>query len=180
MNILFLCTANSCRSIMAEALLRNRLEHLSRETASQKILGKAANQGLSLVSVQSAGSEPLGAVNPQAVAALQAAGISVKGLASKSWHSLSTKPDVVITLCDAAQHEPCPVFLGGAIRSHWGMADPALAQGQAVELAFATAVQVLQKRVDALCTLLGSEEPCKLLLNSSETLQNKLDSIGKI
>jgi Methyl-accepting chemotaxis protein len=101
MNILFLCTGNSCRSIIAEALFRSM-----------------APAG---VSVQSAGSRPAGHVHPRALEALSDAGIATNGLASKSWDDLAEKPSVVITLCANAAGEACPVYFGKVVRSHWGM-----------------------------------------------------------
>lgn len=185
MNILFLCTANSCRSIMAEALLRHRLAAgfgEMPEEALSNVPREVFGELLGKITVQSAGSHPLGAINAHALAALQAAGISVNALASKSWHSLSVAPDIVITLCDAAQSEPCPVFLGSAMRSHWGMADPALAKGEALAQAFSTAIEVLQKRLAALCILLSGEEAKNLngVFKNPETLQQRLDYIGKL
>lgn len=129
MNILFLCTGNSCRSILAEALLN----HL-------------APKGLS---AQSAGSHPVGVVNPKALATLIKHGIPTQDLRSKSWDSLTLKPEVVITLCAEAAGETCPVFLGQAVRVHWGMPDPAKVEGDesTIEAAFEETFTALKNRL---------------------------------
>ena len=142
MNILFLCTGNSCRSILAEALFRSM-----------------APAG---VSVQSAGSRPAGFVHPQALATLERASIDTTGLSSKSWAELPVAPDVVITLCAEAEGEECPLYLGTPVRSHWGMPDPAKTAGDAaaVAAAFADTLTVLRRRIEAMILLLNTKPFC--------------------
>ena len=139
MNILFLCTGNSCRSIIAEALFKSM-----------------APAG---VTAQSAGSKPAGFVHPRALAVLKEARIATEGLFSKSWDNLPEKPDAVITLCADAAGEACPLYFGKVVRSHWGMPDPAKAQGgeATVNAAFTETLAVLRKRISALVKELEAE-----------------------
>lgn len=132
MNILFLCTGNSCRSIIAEALFNSM-----------------APAGMT---AQSAGSNPAGYVHPRALAVLKEAGLPTEGLSSKSWNNLLEKPDAAITLCADAAGEACPLYFGKVVRSHWGMPDPAKVQGDeaAIKAAFADTLAVLRKRISAL------------------------------
>ena len=103
--ILFLCTGNACRSQMAEALARH-----------------AGDERIEAVS---AGSRPAGYIHPLAEATMEAMGASLDGQSSKSWDEFATtRIDIVITLCDAAAEETCPVWLGTPVRAHWGLADP--------------------------------------------------------
>ncbi len=158
MNILFLCTGNSCRSIIAEALLKSM-----------------APSG---VTSQSAGSKPVGYVHPRALAALQKVGIATEGFHSKSWDNLPLQPDIIITLCADAAGEACPMYLGKvAVRSHWGMPDPAKVHGEesAIEAAFANTVTVLHKRIRALVHLL--EQKPKLC---PEHLQKECDALATL
>ena len=104
MNVLFLCTGNSCRSILAEAIFN----HLAPE-------GWHA---------MSAGSKPAGQVHPRSLALLEREGIAIEGLYSKLWDNLPVLPDIVITVCGNAAGEICPAYLGPALRSHWGVDDP--------------------------------------------------------
>ena len=154
-NILFLCTGNACRSIIAEALFRH-----------------VAPQG---VAVQSAGSEPTGTVHPRALAVLQKAGIPTEGLYSKSWDGLAGIPDVVITLCADAAGEACPLSFGTVVRSHWGMPDPAKATGdeKTIRAAFDSTFAVLKKRVEALARLRFDA-----LKADAQTVQKALDAIA--
>ena len=99
MHILFLCTGNSCRSILAEG-----------------IFNKHAPQGFTS---ESAGSKPSGYIHPLALAELSQHNINVQGFASKSWNELISKPDLVITLCSEAAGEACPLYLGDVLRAHW-------------------------------------------------------------
>lgn len=156
MNILFLCTGNSCRSVIAEALFR-----------------AVVPAG---VTVQSAGSKPTGFIHPRALAVLEKSGVSTKGLRSKSWDELPEKPDVVVTLCADAAGESCPVYFGKVVRSHWGLPDPAQATGDeaAINEAFARTAEVLQKRATALALL-----PFHTLKNDEPRLQAALDAIAE-
>jgi arsenate reductase len=133
--ILFLCTGNSCRSILAEAVLN----------------GLAQGR----LHAVSAGSHPAGTVHPRTLALLQREGFATEGLKSKSWDDLSTSPDLVITVCAAAAGETCPAYLGPALRAHWGVDDPARATGTESEIdaAFAKAYRILRRRVEALLDL---------------------------
>jgi len=157
MNILFLCTGNSCRSIIAEALF--------------KFMAPAG------VGVQSAGEKPAGFVHPRALAVLRQAGIATEGLSSKSWDNLPEKPDAVITLCADAAGEACPLYFGKVVRSHWGMPDPAKAQGSeaAIQAAFAETFTVLQRRIRALVERLRVEPDM-----DAARLQAVLDGIGEL
>lgn len=137
LQVLFLCTGNSARSILAEATLN----HLAR--------------GRFLAA--SAGSRPAGAVHPLALRQLERAGMSTAGLRSKSWDEFTGEDapafDIVVTVCDRAAGEECPVFFGGFVRTHWGQADPAAAAGAAAERAFAEAHARVAARVRRLLDL---------------------------
>ena len=130
MNILFLCTGNSCRSILAEATFNH--------------LAPPNMHGMS------AGSQPTGEVHPRSLALLASKGIATVGCFSKSWHDLP-KPDIVITVCGNAAGETCPAYLGDVIRAHWGVEDPAKATGTEAEInaSFEAAYQILRKRIEA-------------------------------
>jgi len=156
MNILFLCTGNSCRSIIGEALFRSM-----------------APAG---VTAQSAGSKPAGFVHPRVLVVLKEAGIALEGLSSKSWDNLPEKPDVVLTLCDEAGGETCPLYFGKVVRSHWGMPDPAKAQGDeaTVNAAFTATLAVLRRRISALVKQLETEPEDM----DAARLQTVLDAIA--
>ena len=157
MNILFLCTGNSCRSILAEATFN----HL-------------APKGMHAMS---AGSKPTGEVHPRSVALLKSKGIATEGYYSKSWDNLPSVPDVVITVCGNAAGETCPAYLGNVIRAHWGAEDPAKATGTDAEInaSFEHAYQVLRKRIEAFLAL-----PISALQADKATFQNALDRIGTL
>jgi arsenate reductase (thioredoxin) len=131
LNILFLCTGNSCRSILAEATF-NAL----------------APEGMRAVS---AGSNPAGYVHPRSIALLEKEGIPVAGYFSKSWNDLSITPDIVITVCGSAAGETCPAYLGNVMRAHWGVEDPAKLAGTDAEIdaAFVKAYSILRRRIVA-------------------------------
>ncbi len=135
MNLLFLCTGNSCRSILAEATFN----HL-------------APPGWRAMS---AGSRPTGQVHPRSLALLAREGISTAGARSKSWDDLPVAPDVVITVCAGAAGETCPAYLGPAVRTHWGVDDPAHATGTDAEIdaAFERAYGILRARIEAFLAL---------------------------
>jgi arsenate reductase (thioredoxin) len=135
MKVLFLCTANSARSILAEAVLAH--------------LAPAGWRAMS------AGSHPSGRVHPRSLALLGREGIRVDGLASKSWHELPADPDIVITVCAAAAGEACPLFEGEALRAHWGVDDPAAVTGSEADIdaAFERAYRTLRARIEAMLAL---------------------------
>ena len=136
MKVLFLCTANSCRSILSEALFN----HL-------------APAG---VRAYSAGSEPKGFVHPLTLKALERAGVACDGLFSKPIEAhAELQPDVVITVCDKAAGEACPVLFGPALRAHWGLADPSEATGSddAIAAAFDATVARIRSRIQAFLAL---------------------------
>jgi protein-tyrosine-phosphatase len=157
-NVLFLCTGNSARSIMAEAIL-NR-----------------AGQGR--FRALSAGSRPKGHVHPYAVDLLRKLNFDVSKMRSKSWLEFSAtdapKLDFVFTVCDNAAAEACPVWPGQPMTAHWGIPDPAEATGNEAEirLAFADAFRMLSNRIDIFLSL-----PMKSLDHLS--LQKRLEEIGR-
>ena len=157
MNILFLCTGNSCRSILAEATFN----HL-------------APQGWSAVS---AGSKPAGYVHPRSLALLEREGIATQGLYSKSWDDLPVTPDVVVTVCASAAGETCPTYFGAALRTHWGVDDPAKATGTEADIdaAFVTAYRILRARIEAFLAL-----PLNRLESAPDQLRVELDRIGAL
>ena len=132
-NVLFLCTGNSARSIMAEAILNFK--------------------GRPNFTAYSAGSHPSGSVRPEALNQLQMAHISTNGLHSKSWHEFAKpgapKLDFVFTVCDNAAKEICPVWPGQPMTAHWGVPDPGLVQASEkdIERAFRDAFTTLDRRI---------------------------------
>ena len=138
-NVLFLCTGNSARSIMAEAILNFK--------------------GKPQFTAYSAGSHPSGKVRPEALQRLQAAHVPVDGLRSKSWDEFATttapKMDFVFTVCDSAANEVCPIWPGQPLTAHWGVLDPAALQGstQEIERGFREAYTILERRIDLLLSL---------------------------
>jgi protein-tyrosine-phosphatase len=139
-NVLFICTANSARSILAEGLLN--------------ALGAARG-----FRAWSAGSHPGGTVNPFALRTLQEQGIAVDGFRSKSWEefALPGAPamDFVFTVCDQAAGEACPIWPGQPVTAHWGVPDPAAVQGsdEVRSKAFFTAFMTLRRRIELLLSL---------------------------
>jgi len=157
MQVLFLCTGNSCRSILAEATFN----HL-------------APAGWSAMS---AGSKPAGAVHPRSLALLAREAIPAAGCHSKSWDQLPATPDIVVTVCGSAAGETCPAYLGPVLRTHWGVEDPAHASGTEAEIdaAFMHAYRVLRMRIEALLAL-----PPATLAGGRERLKSELDRIGML
>ena len=157
-SVLFLCTGNSARSIMAEAIL-NRL-------------------GAGRFKAFSAGSHPKGEINPYAIATFRKAGFLTEGYRSKSWDEFaapgSPPLDFVFTVCDDAAKEQCPYWPGQPMTAHWGQPDPAAVEGTDVEkhLAFADAFRMLYNRISIFTAL-----PMKSL--DMLSLQRRLDEIGK-
>lgn len=157
MNVLFLCTGNSCRSILAEATFNH--------------LAPAGWRAIS------AGSRPAGQVHPRSLALLAREGIATAGYHSKSWDDLPLAPDIVITVCASAAGETCPAYLGGALRTHWGVEDPAHATGTDAEIdaAFMTAYRILRTRIEAFLAL-----PLGDLQHGHVRLKAELDHIGSL
>ena len=157
MNVLILCTGNSCRSILAEATFN----HL-------------APPGWRAVS---AGSKPAGYVHPRSLALLRREGIATEGYASKSWDSLPFTPEIVITVCASAAGETCPAYLCPVLRAHWGVDDPAHVTGTEAEIdaAFILAYRILRKRIEAFLAL-----PLDELRADPARLKAELDRIGAL
>lgn len=157
MNVLFLCTGNSCRSILAEATFN----HL-------------AGPGWHAMS---AGSRPAGYVHPRSLALLAREAIATAGYASKSWDALPATPDIVITVCGSAAAQACPAYLGPVLRTHWGVDDPAHATGsdEVIEAAFAQAYRILRQRIEAFLAL-----PLAQLQDDPRQLKSELDRIGAL
>ena len=158
-NVLFLCTGNSARSILAEALLDR--------------WGQGKFRGYS------ADSHPTGKVNPLALAILERHDFSTEGLRSKAWDEFAVagapQMDFVFTVCDNAANEVCPVWPGQPMTAHWGVADPAAVEGSKMEKiqAFREALRVLEKRIQAFVNL-----PVPLL--DRIKLKQEIDQIGKL
>lgn len=136
MKILYICTHNRCRSILSEAITN----HL----AGDCIVAK------------SAGSQPAGAVHPLSLQYLQEAGIPVDGLESQSWDTMAPfQPDVVVTVCDSAAGESCPLWFEDTVKVHWGLTDPSKLEGteQQVAEAFRDCIDEITQRVKALRTI---------------------------
>jgi protein-tyrosine-phosphatase len=157
-NVLFLCTGNSARSIIAEAIM-NRL-------------------GAGRFRAYSAGSQPKGQVHPRTLDLLRRMNHDVTGLRSKSWQEFSGPGaphlDFVFTVCDSAAAESCPVWPGQPMTAHWGVPDPAAATGSDTELAlaFADAYRMLNNRISIFVSL-----PLRSL--DRLALQRQIDAIGK-
>ena len=158
-NVLFLCTGNSARSILAEAILDR--------------------SGNGRFNAFSAGSHPAGRVNPYAIELLKKQNLSVADLRSKSWDEFAEpgapKLDFVFTVCDNAAGEVCPLWPGQPMTAHWGIPDPAAVQGteEQKRKAFFEAYMQLNRRIGQFVSL-----PVNRL--DTLTLQNKLDEIGKL
>lgn len=157
-NVLFLCTGNSARSIMAEALLNHR--------------------GRPTFTAYSAGSHPSGLVRPEALRELTDARISTTGLRSKSWEEFSQPGspglNFVFTVCDNAAREVCPVWPGQPMTAHWGVADPATVQGtpDQIQRAFRDAFFILERRIGLLLSL-------PLATLDRMAIKKELDQIGQ-
>lgn len=157
-NVLFLCTGNSARSIMAEALLN----HKSKGN----------------LTAYSAGSHPAGSPRREALKQLQSAGIPTEGLRSKSWDEFAT-PDApqmnfVFTVCDSAANELCPFWPGQPMTAHWGIPDPAAVKGtpEEIERAFRDTYVVLDRRIGLFLSL-------PLVTLEELSIQKEIDAIGK-
>ncbi|MDK2776556.1 MAG: arsenate reductase ArsC [Pseudomonadota bacterium] len=136
MKILYICTHNRCRSILSEAVTN----HLSQ--------GK--------IEARSAGSQPSGEVHPLSLKYLAEAGISTAGLKSQSWDEFEDfAPDLVVTVCDSAAGETCPVWFGKSLKVHWGLEDPSKLEGTEEEkaAAFRHTIRLIEERVQALLAI---------------------------
>jgi arsenate reductase len=157
-NVLFLCTGNSARSILAEAILN----HKSR----------------GVFTAYSAGSHPSGKVRPEALKQLELAGLSTAGLRSKSWDEFAAADapamNFVFTVCDNAANEVCPFWPGQPMTAHWGIPDPAAVKGtpEEIERAFRDAYSILDRRINLLLSL-----PLSAL--EQLAMQRELDNIGR-
>jgi arsenate reductase len=157
-NVMFLCTGNSARSIMAEAIMNRK--------------------GAPDFTAFSAGSDPTGSVRPEAIRQLEKAGLSTTGLRSKSWGEFS-QPDspplnFVFTVCDNAAKEVCPLWPGQPMTAHWGIPDPASVEGSPdeVQRAFSEAFAAIDRRIGLfLCLPIASLDTL--------ALQREVDRIGK-
>jgi arsenate reductase len=157
-NVLFLCTGNSARSIMAETIMNHK--------------------GSPRFTAFSAGSHPSGAVRPEALRQLESAHISTAGLRSKSWDEFARpaapKLDFVFTVCDNAAREVCPIWPGQPMTAHWGVPDPAAVQGtpEQIAKAFRDAFFLLDRRISLfLCLPLDAID--------SLAIKKEIDSIGR-
>lgn len=156
LNILIVCTGNSCRSVMGEALLN----HLGR--------GR--------IMAFSAGSNPIGRINTGALATLARHGLPTEGYKSQSWAEFEGQPmDIVITVCDNAAGETCPVYLTEAVRVHWGVSDPGHVEGTEEEkiAAFEQIFRTLELRVNKMLAL-----PLETMPRAQLTAE--LNAIGKL
>jgi len=155
MHILFLCTGNSCRSLISEAVFK----HLT--PPGWRAL--------------SAGSQPSGRLNERALQLLAEKGIPTDGYYSKSWDDLPLTPDIVVTVCASAAGETCPAYLGPVLRTHWGVDDPSHVQGTQAQItaAFEHAYAILRERIEAFLAL-----PLEALIQDRTRFKAELDRIG--
>lgn len=157
-NVLFLCTGNSARSILAEAILNSK--------------------GAPTFTAYSAGSHPSGTVRPEALRQIASAGLTIKEPRSKSWDEFAQPGaphlDFVFTVCDNAAKEVCPIWPGQPITAHWGVPDPAAVRGtpEEIDRAYAQAFSTLDRRIALLLSL-------PLASLDSFAIKRKLDSIGQ-
>ena len=157
-NVLFLCTGNSARSIMAEAIMNQR--------------------GGSTFTAYSAGSHPSGTVRPEALCQLEGSNISTDGLRSKSWDEFAKpdapKLDFVFTVCDSAAKEGCPFWPGQPMTAHWGVPDPAAVQGtkEQIDKAYRDAFFMLDRRIRLFLNL-------PLASLDGLAIRREIDSIGR-
>lgn len=158
-NVLFLCTGNSARSVLAESILQK--------------------EGAGKFRAFSAGSQPKGEVNPYSLRVLASMGYPANGFRSKSWDEFSApdapKMDFIFTVCDSAAGEACPVWLGHPTTAHWGIEDPAAIDGSDIEKerAFVEAFRLLRNRISIFINL-------PFLSLDKLAVQERLDEIGRM
>lgn len=156
-HVLVLCTGNSARSILAEAIL--------------------ARDGAGRIRAHSAGSNPTGRINPAALKLLERRGLPTAGLRSKSWNEFASpgapEMDLVITVCASAAGEVCPIWPGAPLTAHWGIDDPASAPADQIDLAFQIAYHRLSARINAFLALPFEEM-------TPEQLKPRLAAIGNM
>lgn len=158
-NVLFLCTGNSARSVLAESILQK--------------------EGAGKFRAFSAGSQPKGEVNPYSLRVLASMGYPAEGFRSKSWDEFAApdapKMDFIFTVCDSAAGETCPVWLGHPTTAHWGIEDPAAVEGTDIEKerAFVEAFRLMRNRITIFVNL-----PFATL--DKLAMQDKLDEIGRM
>lgn len=153
MKVLYICTHNRCRSVLSEAIT-NHLAH-----------GK--------ITAYSAGSQPVGEVHPLTLKYLDQRGVSTEGLRSQSWDDFEDiNPDIVITVCDSAASEACPVWFGDTVKVHWGLSDPSKLSGTEADMqaAFYEVMDCIEQRVQKMLQL-------DLENMSRAQLQNALNTI---
>lgn len=156
LNVFVICTGNSCRSVMGEALFNH--------------LGQGRIQAFS------AGSHPIGRINQGALATLKRHGLPTEGYQSQSWDDFEQQPmDIVITVCDNAAGETCPLYLTKAVRAHWGVSDPGHVEGSEEEkiAAFEQTFRILTLRINKMLAL-----PLETM--SPEQLSAELNAIGQL
>ncbi|MAY37105.1 MAG: low molecular weight phosphatase family protein [Spongiibacteraceae bacterium] len=154
MKILYICTHNRCRSILSEAISNQRAE--------------------GLLVARSAGSQPAGEVHPLSLRYLAQRAYRTEDLQSQSWDAFEDfAPDLVVTVCDSAAGEACPLYFGKSVKVHWGLSDPSKIEGSEAELeqAFMTCIDEIERRVDQLIEL-AKDRP------SPESLRAALTALG--
>ncbi|GEA10748.1 arsenate reductase ArsC [Alteromonas sp. KUL49] len=156
MKILYICTHNRCRSILCEAV---------------------TNQSTSsAIEARSAGSQPVGQVHPLSLKYLAARNYNTEGLSSQSWDEFEDyAPDIVVTVCDSAAGETCPVYFGKSLKLHWGLEDPSKLEGSEEEkaLAFNNTIDIIESRVAALVELAESKA-------SVDEIKSRLKLLGAL
>lgn len=156
LKILYICTHNRCRSILSEAITNHF--------------------GEGLLQAKSAGSQPSGVVHPLSIRYLAESDIPTEGLGSQSWDEFeSFAPDIVVTVCDSAAGESCPIWFGRSLKVHWGLSDPSKLDGSEAQkkAAFLACISEIKQRVLSLKTIAESIKP-----DDSEALRRALENLG--